>query len=84
MEEKADKEEIPYNTKEETPIVFIEQIVNAETGKELPTDLFGEKILDIIGQTPKDDLEFLDNNLTIAHRKDLSIDIYYSVGFKTK
>lgn len=73
-----------YNPEEESPIVFIDRIVDVDSKDEIPTDVFGEKILDIIGQTPKDDLEFLDNNKVIAHRKDIGIDIYYSVGFQSK
>ena len=73
-----------YNPEEEAPIVFIDRIVDVDTNNEIPTDLFGEKILNIIGQTPKDDLELLDKNQVIAHRKDIGIDIYYSVGFQSK
>lgn len=70
---------------EESSIVFINDIIDVDTGEHLPTDQFGEKILDIIGQTPQEDLEDGKTpNSCIAHRRDIGIDIYYSVGYHTK
>ena len=70
---------------DETPIVFINAIINTETDTEIPTTTYGEEILDIIGQTPTEDIEDIPNmpNHCIAHRKDLGIDIHYAVGFQT-
>ncbi len=74
-----------FNPEEESPVVFIDRIVDVDTGAEIATDQFGEKILDMIGQAPQDSIEFLDTpNHCIAHRKDIGIDIYYSVGYQPK
>ncbi len=79
---KNQQEACGYNPAEESPVVFIDRIVDIDTGKEIPTDHFGDKILEMIGQTPVADIEALDEpNHSIAHRKDIGIDIYYSVGF---
>lgn len=74
---KNETNEIP----EESPTVFIKAIINTKTDTLMPSDAFGEKILDIIGQTPEKDIEFVEPNLNIAHRPDMGIDIHYSVGF---
>ena len=74
------------NSDEENPIVFINDIVDIDTGEHLPTEQFGEKILEMIGTTPVEDIEDIEGqpNSCIAHKKDIGLDIYYSVGFTTK
>ena len=69
----------------ESPIVFVDDIVDVDTGNHIPTDQYGEKILEIIGQTPQEDIEEGETpNSCIAHRRDIGTDIYYSVGFMPK
>lgn len=74
-----------FNPEEESPVVFIDRIINTDTGEEEPTDKYGEKVLDIIGRCPPEDIEELGiPNHCIAHCRDLGLDVFYSVGYQPK
>ena len=61
-------------------VVFIDRIIETDTGEDVPTDKFGEAVLSMIGRC-KDLEERKDKpNAMIAHCKDLGYDVWYSVG----
>lgn len=61
-------------------VVFIDRIIETDTGEDVPTDRFGEEVLTMIGRC-KDLEERTDKpNGMIAHCKDLGYDVWYTVG----
>lgn len=61
-------------------VVFIDRIIETDTGEDVPTDKFGEAVVSMIGRC-KDLEERKDKpNAMIAHCKDLGYDVWYSVG----
>lgn len=61
-------------------VIFIDRIIETDTGEDLPTDRFGENVLEMIGRASS--LEECPDmpNAMIAHCEDLGYDIWYSVG----
>lgn len=66
---------------EGSPVIFIEKVVDTTSGEELDTEHFGDKVMDIIGTTPLEDVEWIEaDKMNIAHNKKLGYDVWYRVG----
>lgn len=75
---------MPQEEQEEqgTKTVFIDRIIETDTGEDVPTDKFGEFVMEMIGRCKPEDLEERKDNPAgmIAHCKDLGYDVWYSIG----
>ena len=66
---------------EGSPVIFIEKVVDTTSGEELDTEHFGEQVVNIIGTTPPEDVEWREaDKMNIAHNKKLGYDVWYRVG----
>lgn len=65
---------------EGSKVIFIDRIIETDTGEDLPTDRFGENILEMIGRASSLEERTDRPNSMIAHCDDLGYDIWYSVG----
>lgn len=65
---------------EGSKIIFIDRVVETDTGEDLPTDRFGEFVVEMIGRCENLEERTDKPNAMIAHCEDLGYDIWYSVG----